>query len=238
MSAKTECDEIHARGPADYVVCGDEDGSCSMDRPCEAREMPGAYKAPEKICSTARSPKPPVPPISRRTGYEMESYVPDGRKLYVVDAENIAGGSDVHPRIAQKMVSSIFSGVPCQADIDHIVVACGITFAKTCFGVLLDHNWPKRPHVLPFASGIDGADIRLIKHIDEVQRIAGRYSQIIIGSGDGIFQTAAISFRAVGVTVGVVSRLSALSNELARAADWVVHIPEPKHELTRGSISA
>ena len=101
--------------------------------------------------SSANSPKPPVPPISRRTGYEMEPHVPDGRKLYVIDAENIAGGSGVDPHVAQKMLGSIFSGVPCQADIDHIVLACGITFAKTCFGVLLDHNWPKRPQVLPFA---------------------------------------------------------------------------------------
>jgi hypothetical protein len=31
---------------------------------------------------------------------------------------------------------------------------------------------------------------------------------------------------------------SYVPNELARAADWVVHIPEPKYELTRGSISA
>ena len=28
------------------------------------------------------------------------------------------------------------------------------------------------------------------------------------------------------------------TNELARATDWLVHIPEPKYELTRGSISA
>ena len=168
----------------------------------------------------------------------MKSYVPGGRKLYVVDAENIAGGSGADPRVAQERLDNIFTGVPLRAGTDHIVVACGITFAQTCLEVLLDHNWPKRPQVLPFASGIDGADMRLIKHLDEVQRIASQYSQIIIGSGDGIFQTAAISFRAVGVTVGVVSRLSALSNELARAADWVVHIPEPKHEPTRGSISA
>ena len=187
---------------------------------------------------SAISRKPPVPPISRRTGYEMKSYVPGGRKLYVVDAENIAGGSGADPRVAQERLDNIFTGVPLRAGTDHIVVACGITFAQTCLEVLLDHNWPKRPQILPIASGIDGADKRLIKHLHEVQRIASQYSQIIIGSGDGIFQTAAISFRAVGVTVGVVSRLSALSNDLARAANWVVYIPETKCEMTRRPISA
>jgi len=182
--------------------------------------------------------KRPVPPSYRRTGYEMESYVPGGRKLYVVDAENIAGGSDVDPRVAQQRLDNIFTGVPLRAGTDHIVVACGSLFAQTCLEVLLEHNWPKRPQILPIASGKNGADKRLIEHLHEVRRIASQYSEIIIGSGDGIFQTAAVSFRAVGVTVGVVSLLSALSNDLARAANWVVYIPETKHEPTRRSIGA
>jgi hypothetical protein len=187
---------------------------------------------------SADSSRPPVPSIGRRRGYEMEPHVPGGRKLYVVDAENIAGGSGADLRVAQERLDNIFTGVPLRAGTDHIVVACGITFAQTCLEVLLDHNWPKRPQILPIASGIDGADKRLIKHLHEVQRIASQYSQIIIASGDGIFQTAAISFRAVGVTVGVVSLLSALSNDLASAANWVVYIPETKYEMARRPVSA
>ena len=236
MSTKTERDA----GSENHWLTGQlYDQSVRRRSKCFGKR---SYEYPETGATNSLSSdvflNPPVPTISRRTGYEMESYVPGGRKLYVVDAENIAGGSGADPRVAQQRLDNIFTGVPLQAGTDHIVVACGITFAQTCLEVLLDHNWPKRPQILPIAPGIDGADKRLIKHLHEVQRIASQYSQIIIGSGDGIFQTAAISFRAVGVTVGVVSRLSALSNDLARAANWVVYIPETKCEMTRRPISA
>ena len=188
-------------------------------------------------CCSAGSTLMPVQSRRRQVKrkYPLDPHVPSGRAAYVVDIENNAGGSDVKRSTIQESITQIFDAAPCNY-YDHVIVASGPTFASSNVGLLSssNKNWPITPRVL-WGSGINGADLQLMDFLQDVRKICGLYDRIVLVSGDHIFETAANSYRSLGVEVGVVARKSALSNELANAADWVKYIPEVKQLKVRVS---
>ncbi len=85
------------------------------------------------------------------------------------------------------------------------------------------------PARIRLTTGVDGADYALLKNIFGFLRIgnvAGRFTDVVIGSGDHIFDLAALQLRKAGLRVHlVVASPQTLSRDLARAADgciWVL----------------
>jgi uncharacterized LabA/DUF88 family protein len=72
-------------------------------------------------------------------------------------------------------------------------------------------------------SGPDGADLALLDVIEHEQ-VDGRFSKVIIASGDGIFAPACRRLRSCGVYVEVLSLPDRLSGELAASCSNVRYL--------------
>lgn len=92
---------------------------------------------------------------------------------------------------------------------DHVIVAVNHG-AATEVGT----TWPGR---LVVRSGADGADLALIE-VANRESIAGRFDEVVVASGDGIFAELVARLLAAGVAVRVVSRPESLSRRLQLAA--------------------
>jgi len=148
---------------------------------------------------------------------------------------------------------------------DHIIVSCGTKFGSEKTAVLYGDHWPKKPRQLfgsgvdgadkellkqlgivngeDYASALatlsetgSGFEHEPNLHVNTiVKNIAAAYDRIVIGSGDGIFEMAAIVYESIGMEVIVVSRPEALSSKLAKSATEVLLIPDvdDREELLR-----
>jgi hypothetical protein len=144
-------------------------------------------------------------------------WVPEGRKLHLVDIENLCGGSHVaDSEVADAM--QVYCEAATVGDADHVVIACSPQLA------IPSHASAGSARVL-IGRGFDGADEALIAAAS-VTDVAHRYDEVVIGSGDHIFADIAAALRLVGVAVTVVSRMSSLASSLARVAKTVVCIPD------------
>lgn len=159
------------------------------------------------------------------------SWVPVGRKLHLVDIENLCGGSHVDCGLVPTKMDE-YGEVVEVAAVDHMIVACSpqlVIPAKTCRG---------GARVL-IGRGVDGADEALLGAVT-VADVAQRYDEVVIASGDHIFRRLAILLRLSGVSVTVVSRESALAAGLAEVAMRVVYMPElpqPSGEASIGRVA-
>jgi len=82
-------------------------------------------------------------------------------------------------------------------------------------------GWPRVHYRARF--GPDGADLApldVLQHED----VAGRFTHVVIGSGDHLFAEEAGRLAARGVCVTVVSRRGSLSAQLAREAHEVIYL--------------
>jgi hypothetical protein len=78
-------------------------------------------------------------------------------------------------------------------------------------------------------SGPDGTDLALLDLADH-ERIAERFAQVTIASGDGTFAQAAASPATAGCRVTVVSLRAGLCRQLALAVGWrVIYIDRRTH---------
>jgi hypothetical protein len=137
------------------------------------------------------------------------------RGLHLIDIENLAGGSK--PSFDQiRDVQSIYAGRLTAGALDQVVVASShLTLLTAALG------WPHARYRV--RSGRDGADLELLD-ILENEKVAARFTRVIIGSGDGAFARAAARLAAAGVRVIVVSRQDSLSARLAIAASEVIYL--------------
>lgn len=144
-------------------------------------------------------------------------WAPEGRRLHLLDIENLCGGSHVGEQAVANAMTEYDEAVSVSG-VDHTIVACSpqLVFpAKTARSgaqVLIGLGW-------------DGADRALLEAV-RVEDVASRFDEVVIGSGDHIFRALAIALRLSGLVVTVVSRASALSGDLARVAQKIVYIPE------------
>jgi hypothetical protein len=85
--------------------------------------------------------------------------------------------------------------------------------------------WPSARYLA--RSGPDGADLALLDVIS-CERVAERFTHVLIASGDHIFAGEAAVLIARGCHVTVVSRYTALSRQLALAAGrQVIYLDAP-----------
>ena len=145
------------------------------------------------------------------------------RGLHLIDIENLAGGA--RPSFERiRDVQGIYAGHLTFGALDQVVVASShLTLLSAALG------WPHARYRI--RSGRDGADLELLDVL-LYEKVAARFTRVIIGSGDGAFARAAASLAAAGVQVTVVSRRDSLSSRLAFAAGEVVYLD------TRRSVTA
>ena len=141
------------------------------------------------------------------------------RTLHVVDIENLAGASipsrgqvsDVQGRYVARL---------------RFGAADQVVMAASHLGLLnVALGWPHARYRV--RSGPDGADLELLDVLLH-EDVAGRFTHVVIGSGDGVFGQAAQNLSARGVLVTVVSRRDSLSPWLARVAADVVYLDVPR----------
>ena len=151
---------------------------------------------------------------------------PDGKRgrypartLHLVDIENLAGAA--LPSLGRiREVHLLYAVRPGLGGLDQVVVASShLAWLNAALG------WPDARYRV--RSGPDGADLELLDVL-YYENVAGRFTHIVIGSGDGAFATAAAGLAAAGARVTVVSRRHGLSAKLALAADEVIFIDAPE----------
>jgi hypothetical protein len=137
------------------------------------------------------------------------------RRLHLVDIENLAG--DSLPSLGQvREVQDLYTGCLGIGAFDQVIIASShLTGLNAALG------WPHARYRV--RSGPDGADLELLDVL-RYENIAGRFTHVAIGSGDGIFASAAERLADAGVWTTVVSRRRALSWRLQRAAAEVTYI--------------
>jgi hypothetical protein len=128
------------------------------------------------------------------------------RTLHLIDIENLARW----PRPSRSRVLEIahsYAELMPIDDLDHVVIACN-------HGAALDVGiaWPT-PRRLLVRSGPNGAD-RALLDVIEHEGVDARFDRMVIGSGDGMFATAASQLAATGVEVTAVGPSSGMSRLL------------------------
>lgn len=153
-----------------------------------------------------------------RQRHQRRSAYP-ARALHLIDIENLAGAGSPDPGQVRELHALYHRQVGLGA-MDQVVVASGqlmIRNAGDC--------WPGARYLV--RSGPDGADLELLAVIER-ERVAERFTNVMIASGDGIFTTAAVCLAAAGCRVTVISRRAALSKRLALAAGSnVIYLDPP-----------
>lgn len=141
------------------------------------------------------------------------------RRLHLVDIENLAGARV--PSLGQvREVQGLYADRLTVGVMDQVVVASShLTLLTAALG------WPHARYRM--RSGPDGADLELLDVL-MCENVAARFTQVVIGSGDGVFAGAAAILGAAGVWVTVVSRRGSLSHRLEIAAREVLFIDNPE----------
>ena len=144
-------------------------------------------------------------------------YVREGRTLHILDIENLCGGPEQIP-VAIHGVADSYRQLAGVSDGDLGVLGMNPSSFVKCVGV-----FPGCRRV--GGHGPDGADTALLKVLDDLEWIAGRFDRVVIGSGDHCFAPALMGLAQHGILAGVVAREDSVSNSLARFAAFVRLIP-------------
>jgi hypothetical protein len=137
------------------------------------------------------------------------------RGLHLIDIENLAGAS--MPSLSQvREVQGLYAGHLTFGALDQVVLASShLTLLNAALG------WPHARYRV--RSGPDGADLELLDVLRH-ENVATRFTHVTIGSGDGIFSSAAEALINAGLRVTVVSRRRALSWQLYRVVAEVIYL--------------
>lgn len=151
---------------------------------------------------------------NRRQPAGVREWFPE-RGLHLIDIENLSGCSK--PSLEQiRDVQGSYAGHLAFGALDQVVIASShLTLLSAALG------WPHARYRV--RSGRHGADLELLDVLT-YEKVATRFTRVIIGSGDGAFARAAASLAAAGVQVSVVSRRDSLSARLALTASKVVYL--------------
>lgn len=142
-------------------------------------------------------------------------WVPVGRRLVVVDIENVIGGSQADSAMVATALRFV-DDVVGRTGVDVRYVACGVDLLTTANDVL--------PGGTLLGRGIDGADKRLLELLDPAA-VVGRYDAVALVSGDGkAFADAVEALRVAGVPTDLYGRAGHTSNRLRRAARSVTQL--------------
>ena len=142
-----------------------------------------------------------------------------GRRLVLVDIENVVGGAVVAPEAVLWAKANVRKVIDIDPDDQIVIGTSHIGLLSTGCA------WPNLRYVV--RSGPDGADLALLEVLEE--NIADRFDEVVLVSGDGIFASTVSSLTHDGVTVIVVSHPDGLSSRLRIAASRVTYLPERYH---------
>lgn len=140
-----------------------------------------------------------------------------GRRLVLVDIENVAGGAVVTAAMASWARRVVESVLHVTSD-EQVVVGtshCGLFNVKDA--------WPcARVEV---RSGQDGADLELLEVLT-TEHLSTRFDEVVLVSGDGIFADAVADLSRSGVQVVVAAWSGGLSTRLRLAANQTLTLDD------------
>jgi len=145
-----------------------------------------------------------------------------GRRLVLVDVENVVGGAVKTEAQAHWARQEVESKIGFREN-DHIVIAAGRK------GVFPSHAaWPTAR--IEIGLGLDGADLVLIE-IMRSENIHQRFEEILLISGDGIFTDEVSKLGSLGARITVVAHEHGLSQRLKMSATNVKTFSKKYFEL-------
>jgi hypothetical protein len=146
----------------------------------------------------------------------------DGRRIILVDIENLVGGGVSEIEVANAALAAIN---PIIGNEEHDQTVIGVShFSALASGCA-------RPNArLVMRSGKNGADLALLEVL-ECENIEERFGQVVLVSGDGIFTESVARLGSCGVRVTVVAREGSLSRRLRMAASESLTCTLPEDEL-------
>ncbi|MFZ9628617.1 MAG: hypothetical protein ACO3C1_04615 [Ilumatobacteraceae bacterium] len=146
----------------------------------------------------------------------------DGRRLVLVDIENVVGGSRAtaeQVRVGRALVREQVE----MRDHDVWVIACGRDLLATAMPVL--------PRTVRLGRGVDGADDQLLAFL-EPDQVVGHYASVVVVSGDGrAFAAHVAALRALDVPTDVVARPGTIGHSLYRTARSFTPLAVPAFAL-------
>jgi hypothetical protein len=145
----------------------------------------------------------------------LQHWVPAGRRLVLVDIENLVGGSGRSAREVDTVYRTLRQVVGCDPH-DVWVVACGCSLAATA-----GHVFGTR---LLVERGIDGADRKLLEQLDPTA-VVGRYASVVLASGDArAFTAPVIELADRGVATDLFIGAGRIGHQLYAAARSVTSL--------------
>ena len=132
-----------------------------------------------------------------------------GRRLVLVDVENVAGGA-VTTHAATSWARLVVDSTLAVMDDEQVVIGtshCGLFHVKDV--------WPHAR--VEVRSGPDGADLELLDVLT-TEDLATRFDEVVLVSGDGIFTEAVADLGRRGVRVVVAAWSTGFSRSLQLAA--------------------
>ena len=132
-----------------------------------------------------------------------------GRRLVVVDIENVVGGA----------VLTVDQAVWARRSIEE-AIALGdreqVVIGSSHVGVMPTGVAWRGPRIV-MRSGADGADLALLDVLAD-ESVDERFDEVVLVSGDGIFTDAVASLASAGVAVTVLAHDGGCSRRLRMAA--------------------
>lgn len=138
-----------------------------------------------------------------------------GRRLVVVDIENMVGGADMTQSDVANARHQICKLTELHGQEQVVVGACHHAMLSA------GNGWERSRLVV--RSGPDGADLALLRVLTE-ENIAERFDELVLASGDGIFSDVVAELGALGVRVTIVAPRNGCSKRLRMAAKKVIYI--------------
>lgn len=151
-----------------------------------------------------------------------------GRRLVVVDIENLLGVPQVSPRDVDWARMFLGRFVDIKAN-DLVVVGTSSSENALAVGT----TWPDARLVVRF--GHDSADLELLDAMNE--DVPERFTHLVLVSGDGIFAGGVAELARRGVPTAVVARTGSLSARLRLAATTFKCVATPVRGSNEGQVA-
>lgn len=139
------------------------------------------------------------------------------RTLCLLDFENLAATPHLTPAIAERVLTDFLRVAGPERTAEFVGASSHHNAAATWFV-------SRRMRHLT-ASGPSGADLALVDVLIS-ERVDERFSHVVIGSGDGVFTSAAARLAGRGVTVTSVCWAASSSRSLRLAASRTLFLDE------------
>ena len=134
------------------------------------------------------------------------------RTIHLVDIDNLLGNPATTDRQRIRTCLARYRARAGFTPSDHVIVATGCNGRHV---LEIELAWPSVVHRR--RAGKDGADLALLDDLDWVIA-SGRYTRVVIGSGDHAFAPSVDRLLAANIRVDIVSDARRLCRQLAAAA--------------------